>query len=532
MKKTICVLCCLLLLASGLPLLSATGNQDHELTEVQRWVFTHDCLPSQLLPSSSPRNGPPGYPDTSEYLIGSIALGVVLLESNGSIDPNLENWTTTEIAKVRSEINESLAWLSSQNIDANITSVTDYHLCPTSYEPIIHPSVTDPTWQQLWATEAMADLGYTQGNYWQRTRDYINDIRVMYHTDWAYMIFVVDSSADSDGYFSDMYCAYAYLGGPFLVMTYDNGPYGVEDMAQVCRHESSHIFYATDEYNGITEYSGYLNEHDIEGADCIMYNPGSNNICSGTRLQYGWRDIDGDGIQDIVDTNPETILDPWNNLTVTFTGTAYDVAYPNQNPGGPGNDVTINTINMVLYRVDGGSYTVATPSDGTWDEWQEDYSFDLVLSTPGVHHIEVVAVNSIGNYDPTPANATITIGSPPSPPIITGPTNGKIRVPHTYTFISNDSNGGEVSFLIDWGDGTMSDWLGPVPSGTPLNATHTWTAKGSYTIKAMAKNAFGTESEWGSLPVTMPLINPVFSIERTHHPILQLLYWIFTWIIR
>jgi hypothetical protein len=520
MQKLPSIALCLLLLLSGIPMTGVMGSDENEYRE-KRDILANDVLYSPFDSQLRGRAGPPGISDTSEYLMGSIALGVILLESNGSLDPNLENWTTTEITKVRSEINESLAWWAAENINANISSVTDYHLCPTSYEPIIHPSASDPTYQELWATEAMADLGYTQGNYWQRIRDYINDIREQYHTDWTYMVFVIDSSLDEDGLFSDGYCAYGYLGGPFLVMTYDNGVYGVEDMMQVCRHESAHIFYATDEYNGVTEYSGYLNASDIEGADCIMYFPGSGNVCSGTRLQLGWRDTDEDGILDIMDTEPETILnDPTGTSTLTYTGSATDVAYPNENPGGPGNDITINTINMVYYRLDDGSYLPATPSDGTWDSWEEHFTFTVTVP-PGSHTIEAAAVNSVGNMDQTPANDTVLIGNPPNPPTITGPTTGRPRIEYSYNVSAQDSDG-PCNFLVDWGDGTNTSWLDLAQSVT---VKHTWSIKGAYSVKAKAKDIFGMESDWGYLPVSIPTNLPLNQESRpiNHHPLLNLI---------
>lgn len=47
---------------------------------------------------------PPGYYETSEYLIGSVAVGIVFLESDGAIDPSTEDWTTAGESSVISEI--------------------------------------------------------------------------------------------------------------------------------------------------------------------------------------------------------------------------------------------------------------------------------------------------------------------------------------------------------------------------------------------------------------------------------------------
>jgi hypothetical protein len=58
----------------------------------------------------------------------------------------------------------------------------------------------------------MGALGYKSSSYFTRVRDYNNALRATYQTDWAFTVFVVDSSADGDNHFSDGYFAYAYLG--------------------------------------------------------------------------------------------------------------------------------------------------------------------------------------------------------------------------------------------------------------------------------------------------------------------------------
>ncbi|MFA5102308.1 MAG: PKD domain-containing protein, partial [Candidatus Thermoplasmatota archaeon] len=93
---------------------------------------------------------------------------------------------------------------------------------------------------------------------------------------------------------------------------------------------------------------------------------------------------------------------------------------------------------------------------------------------------------------------------PPSTPSITGPSEGKIKVPINYTFLTIDPDGDEVHYRIDWGDGTTSGWVGPYSSGEEITRAHTWSKKGDYTIKTKAKDNNGAESEWGELPVTMP----------------------------
>jgi parallel beta-helix repeat protein len=93
---------------------------------------------------------------------------------------------------------------------------------------------------------------------------------------------------------------------------------------------------------------------------------------------------------------------------------------------------------------------------------------------------------------------------PPNPPTINGPAKGKIKEPHDYIFNTTDPYGDNVFYYIDWGDNTTSGWIGPYPSGDEQTQSHTWLKKGTYTIKAKAKDINGNESNWTTLSVTMP----------------------------
>jgi parallel beta-helix repeat protein len=107
----------------------------------------------------------------------------------------------------------------------------------------------------------------------------------------------------------------------------------------------------------------------------------------------------------------------------------------------------------------------------------------------------------------------------PNPPTITGSSKGKTGKPYLYLFESDDAEGHDIWFFVDWGDGSNSSWLGPYASGTTIHLTHTWTEKMNYTIKAKAKDVNGLESNWSTLQVTMPL-----SYEPPHQPFLM---WLF-----
>ena len=546
-KEIIGILICTLLIATVLP---ATGlNIDKKSSKLNL------RLPEALIPPDADKiiqslslSPEPGFYETSEYMIGSVAVGVIFLESNGAIDPNKENWAPAEELNVQQEITYALQqWWDSQNLNAGVSFVIDWLTgVPTSYEPIIHASgVTDNTYEQLWVNESMAYLGYNSGDWMYRSRSYINALRQSKGTDWAYAIFVIDSTNDkatdpiTPGSFSDNYNAYGYWGGPFSVLTYDNGLWGISRMDQVIAHENGHIFWASDEYNQIPEWSGYLNAKDTEGSGCLMATC-AWCLSLGTQQQIGWKDTDGDGILDIIDTNPDTNLipyspDPTTSTTLVYSGSAIVVPYPNNNPNwwNSGNSVTINTISNVQYRVNSGSWQNANPVDGTYNSFKENFTMTIGPLTPGTYTIEAQARNSVGNYELTPSSDTVTITTgntaPNKPSKPSGTTSGKINTAYTYTTSTTDPDGNQISYWFDWGDGNNSGWVGPYTSGANVSAIHTWTNKDNYQITVKAKDTNNAESPWSDpLAISMPknkakTIYTSFLRFLENYPILYLL---------
>lgn len=94
---------------------------------------------------------------------------------------------------------------------------------------------------------------------------------------------------------------------------------------------------------------------------------------------------------------------------------------------------------------------------------------------------------------------------PFKPEMPSGERNGKIGEEYTYTTITTDPDGDDIYYRFDWGDETYSSWIGPVSSGTEVQATHTWNKQGEYEIRAQARDEHGKISEWSDTnPVSMP----------------------------
>ncbi len=104
---------------------------------------------------------------------------------------------------------------------------------------------------------------------------------------------------------------------------------------------------------------------------------------------------------------------------------------------------------------------------------------------------------------------SLAIGEKSNPPTKpqkpTGQVNGSIKTEYTYTTSSTDPDGDKLSYMFDWGDGTFSSWIGPLNSGATASAKKSWTTKGTYQIKVVAKDSHGILSDWSDpLTITMP----------------------------
>ncbi len=407
---------------------------------------------------------------TSAFLAGKVAVGLVAIESSLSVIPNQENWTTDELNTVRDEVWAGLQkWVSWKPADLNLEFVVDINgdgnadnmtsgsITPVeinSYEPIVESSTT----YNLWTKDALNEMLYSATSVEDAAYDYADDLRTQNNADWAFILFVVDSSSDSDttpGAFTDGQYMITRTFGPLAVMTYNNGTRGADDMEWTTAQIVARMFGAGFQYEdplfenpgcpNATQKFGYLG---IPNAYCGVTNPsgepnprlmyhGTGGPDSTTLRQVGWNDTDSDGIVDPLDTRPSIVFSPYpfnpttdNPLTYSEGGTRQYRAY--ENPLAPAvclnrpndqcfysyyNDVTpdnpavtINEIQTVEYRIDGGAWNAATLTGADPD--YKIYSFTTPTLTGGKRKIEVRAQNSVGNYAPIKSN-TVTIADPP-----------------------------------------------------------------------------------------------------------------------
>ena len=100
--------------------------------------------------------------------------------------------------------------------------------------------------------------------------------------------------------------------------------------------------------------------------------------------------------------------------------------------------------------------------------------------------------------------------APESPNTPNGPTNGLPYISYTFETSTTDPDGDELLYKWDWGDGEISNWMGPYESDEIVEQKHKWSEKGNYEIKVKAKDELGAETDWSE-----PLIVKI-SFSRYH----------------
>lgn len=260
---------------------------------------------------------------TGQYLVGSVAVGIYLMESNGQ----QENWNQTAVNTTVAEIVQGLDLLATTAEIYGIRVSFVYapvDTVPTVAEPITGNSPDGDNFS--WLNDVFNTNGQPDG--WDGAYGLANHLRRTYRTNWAVECIVVMDDNDSDHKFADGYFAYTPMygsssadRGPFIVMTYNNDGWGPSLMDVVARHEVAHVFGTSDEYTeGSPDDCNDANDCGVKrsylqttNGNCAYCNPNSvlcimrgmstSAICYYSRLELGWFDDDADGAVDPIDQN-------------------------------------------------------------------------------------------------------------------------------------------------------------------------------------------------------------------------------------
>ncbi len=349
--------------------------------------------------------------DQSEYALGTYTMNVVFLQDNllrdtanasHPVSPtgSVVHWTAAELLERRQRITDAAAFWSNAsaaihhpgarlNIAVNFVNAGN----PLTVASIGGEGDISPYGDAL----HLLNPAYSVTNDFNAVRQFNDDTRVSFNTNWAFTTFVKPFNGRAS----------AYINGP-LTNAFEDDP------SWTYAHEMGHIFGALDEYAGAgntAQRGGYLHalntnaQRNSDGSanpdsiPALMRNANRYNLSQGTINQIGWTDTDNDTIPDILDTVPTlTANTAGTDPTLGLFQLDLDaVVTPMVSPDPGEGNYTINTLQSARYRVDDGGWQSLVPDDGLFGAYAESFTLSLSgLGTAGFV-VDVEVYNSVGN---------------------------------------------------------------------------------------------------------------------------------------
>ena len=439
--------------------------------------------------------------DTSEFMMGRVAVSILFPESDGSLDSNRYDWTAAlRDSVVRSAVRGLGKWgVFAARRGVDVTFAIEVHSgLATRYEPIKRTVGEEEGWIQDMLTPY---LGY-RADARTQCYDVANSARARLGAQWAALIFPVCNDSLNSA-FPDGYLSHSTYGGPYFVAPINNLNTQSATLDYYMSHEMAHIFWSLDEGFGpnawwaCTLTSGYLNVPNYNSMipsavycsglrgytdprQCLMRGNWPDSICAYTEGQVGWADRDQSGAPDLLETHP--IVNPDSSLyratagaPITLTGYALEIPLGNQNPEhfGFGDSISIATIDSVTLRLETAPPVLATPIDGAYDSGREYVSVTLAPLPPGEYVAEWDTWNSSGKQTIqrpitsillTAARASADVALDPrrpSPSLIAGPVPSDGRV---WFRLVGPPGGEALARLHDIQGRALAKWSFHVPS--------------------------------------------------------------------
>jgi hypothetical protein len=319
---------------------------------------------------------------TSSYLEGTVAVGIIVVQGPTAA----LKFSDAELVKVVAEVQNGLGWLATVNPLAGISF--SYDIQNVNLAVQADPTAADL--EALWRDPAMAALGFSGD--WNGVVSYVEDIRTRFGTRWTYCGFFTKYPL---GHF-----AYASIGGPRLVMDYNNDGWGPDNIDRVFAHESGHIFGCPDEYassgcscGGSWGRFGLVNGNcencaGDTGIPCLM-KVNSFEVCNHTPGHLGWapqlvvRNLGYDAGGWRVDKHPRTLADTTGDGRADIVGFGNAGVYVSQAKA----DGSFGPVTLV---VDNFGYNAGG--------WRVDKHPRFLADTTGDGRADIVGFGNAGVY--------------------------------------------------------------------------------------------------------------------------------------
>jgi subtilisin family serine protease len=263
---------------------------------------------------------------------------------------------------------------------------------------------------------------------------------------------------------------------------------------------------ASPHINGVVAFMREVNPNiSVESIKDIIFQTAYDLGDSGEDNDYGWGMVDA----------YEAVMHTSQSPTI-----------PELN--GPNNGVTGESVEFTLVSTDPDEddiYYIVDWGDGSSSEWigpylsGEEVTVNHIWENPDTYEVKAKAMDT--HYAESewsePHIITIAGNQKPTRVTITGPVWGWGGTEYEFNFVSTDPEGQDLYYRINWDDGHIEDWFGPYSSDESVKLSHSWKTKGSYLIKAWAKDTAGEESLQASYKFTV-LTNA--NKEKTMHRLL------------
>lgn len=124
-----------------------------------------------------------------------------------------------------------------------------------------------------------------------------------------------------------------------------------------------------------------------------------------------------------------------------------------------------------------------------------------IWDAAGTYQVSAFAMDSRGASSDWSNATEIVIDEmpnrpPETPSAPTGPNSGTTGTTYHYRTSATDPDGDRLRYIFDWGDGTAQSETESVNSGSDASASHSWSAAGTYLVKAFATDSEGADSGW------------------------------------
>ena len=150
-----------------------------------------------------------------------------------------------------------------------------------------------------------------------------------------------------------------------------------------------------------------------------------------------------------------------------------------------------------------------TSSFNCGDTWSTPYYINDVVGSvtnrwrgSDIYHSDVVWSDHRDDYEHIMYDSLVYGDIYPE---LDGPSRLRVKKEYEFSAKITEPQGDDVYYLYDWGDGNISDWVGPFSSGETCELAHKWTVMGEYVVRVRAADDHGWLYGWSDpLPITVP----------------------------